>query len=80
MTIDEDEADWMKLNGLQIEGIAEVLKEEQVPVVFEIYTEKFPIIKEFPTNQDYCLIKITPKKMWVLDYKSGLGHRDYLEM
>ncbi|MBI3600529.1 MAG: pyridoxamine 5'-phosphate oxidase family protein [Nitrospinae bacterium] len=80
MTIDEDEPDWMKLNGLQIEGIAEVLKEKLVPAVFEIYADKFPIIKGFPSNPDYRFIKIIPKKMWVIDYKRGLGHRDYLEL
>lgn len=80
MTIDEDETDWMKLTGLQIEGIAEVVKAEQESAVFEIYAEKFPIIKEFPPNLDFRFIKIKPKRIWILNYQKGLGHRDYLEL
>ncbi|MBI5026813.1 MAG: pyridoxamine 5'-phosphate oxidase family protein [Nitrospirae bacterium] len=80
MTIDEDETDWMKLTGLQIEGIAKVVKAEQVPAVLEIYAEKFPIIKEFPPNLDYRFIKIKPNRIWMLNYQKGFGHRDYLEL
>ncbi|HEC98678.1 MAG TPA: pyridoxamine 5'-phosphate oxidase family protein [Nitrospirae bacterium] len=80
LTIDEDEADWMKITGLQIEGKAEVVKEDQLPSVFVIYSEKFPIIKTFPANPDYRFIKITPRKVWILDYSKGFAHRDYLEL
>jgi len=80
ITIDEDEPDWMKLTGLQLEGKAEVVKEGRIPFVFGIYSEKFPIIKSFPANPDYRFIKITPQRIWILDYRKGFGHRDYLEL
>ncbi|GBE02628.1 hypothetical protein BMS3Abin08_02079 [bacterium BMS3Abin08] len=80
LTIDEDEADWMKITGLQIEGEAEVVKEDQLPSVFGIYSDKFPIIKTFPANPDYRFIKITPREAWMLDYRKGFAHRDYLEL
>ena len=51
LTVDEDEADWMKITGLQIEGEADVVGEDQLPSVFGIYSEKFPIIKTFPGQQ-----------------------------
>ncbi len=80
LTIDEDEADWMKIKGLQIEGEAEAVKEDRLPFVFGIYSEKYPIIKTFPANPDYRFIKIRPKRIWMLDYSKGFSHRDYLEL
>lgn len=80
MTIDTDEPDWMKLTGLQIEGAIEIVKEQQIPSVFGIYAEKFPIIKGFPPNPEYRFLKITPKKIWLIDYTKGFGHREYLEL
>ncbi len=79
-TIDEYAADWRELKGLQIEGEAEVVKEDRVPFVYGIYSEKFPIIKSLPDNTDSRFVKITPQKIWMLDYSKGFGHRDYLEL
>lgn len=80
LTIDEDVADWMKITGLQIEGEAEGVKEDRLPSVFGIYSEKYPIIKTLPSNPDYRFIKITPRKVWMIDYRKGFAHRDYLEL
>jgi len=44
LTIDEDEPDWMKLTGLQIEGKASQVKAEDISPIFEIYAEKFPTV------------------------------------
>lgn len=80
LSIDEDVADWMKITGLQIEGETEVVKEDHLPFVFGIYSEKYPIIKSLPANPDYRFIKITPRKVWMIDYRKGFAHRDYLEL
>lgn len=79
LTIDEDGADWMKIKGLQVEGEVKVVNEDRLPFVFGIYSEKYPIIKTFPANPDYRFVKITPRKVWLLDYSKGFAHRDYLE-
>jgi uncharacterized protein YhbP (UPF0306 family) len=81
LTIDEDvKTDWMKITGLQIEGKASPIKEEDMPYVFRIYSEKFPVIKGFPPNPDSRFLKITPEKIWLIDYTKGFGHREYLEL
>ncbi len=80
LTIDEDEPDWMKITGLQIEGKASQLKEEDIGPIFEIYAEKFPVAKSFPVSPDDRFVKITPVKIWILDYRKGFAHRDYLEL
>lgn len=80
LTIDEDEPDWMKITGLQIEGLASQVKEQDIGPIFEIYAEKFPVAKSFPVSSDDSFIRITPVKIWILDYRKGFGHRDYLEL
>lgn len=80
LTIDEDEPDWMKITGLQIEGLASQVKEQDIGPIFEIYAEKFPVAKSFPVSSDDSFIRITPVKIWILDYRKGFGHRDYIEL
>lgn len=80
LTIDEDEPDWMKLTGLQIEGKASQVKAEDISPIFEIYAEKFPFAKSFPVSPDDRFIRIMPVKIWILDYRKGFAHRDYLEL
>lgn len=80
LTIDEYAADWEAIKGIQIEGEAEVVKEESTAFVYGIYSEKFPIIKSLPAMPDARFIKITPQKIWMLDYSKGFGYRDYLEL
>lgn len=79
-TIDEYTTDWAELKGIQIEGEAEVVKEDIAAFVYGIYSEKFPIIKSIPAIPDNRFIKITPRKIWMLDYSKGFGYRDYLEL
>lgn len=80
LTIDEDEPDWMKITGLQIKGKASQVKAEDIGPLFEIYAEKFPVAKSFPVSSDDSFIRITPVKIWILDYSKGFGHRDYLDV
>ena len=79
-SIDRDESDWMKITGIQIEGVAEPVSEAEAAKVFGLYAEKFPVIKNFPPNPDYRFSRIRPKKIWLLDYKKGFGHRDSIEV
>ncbi|MBI5235760.1 MAG: pyridoxamine 5'-phosphate oxidase family protein [Deltaproteobacteria bacterium] len=80
LTIDDFAADWAEIRGLQIEGAAQVVKEESTAFVYGIFAEKFPVIKNLPPMPDNRFIKITPRKLWMLDYGKGFGHRDYLEL
>lgn len=76
LSIDRDEPDWMKITGIQIEGEAEPVQEADAGAVFARYAEKFPVIKNFPPNPDYRFTRIRPKKVWLIDYRKGFGHRE----
>lgn len=80
VTIDRDEEDWMKITGIQIEGIAEPVSESDAASVFALYAEKFPVIKNFPSNPDYRFTRIRPRKIWMLDYSKGFGRRDSVDV
>ncbi len=80
VTIDEYTTDWAELKGVQIEGEAQVVKEDMAAFVYGIYAEKFPVVKTLPAMPDSRFVKITPRKVWMLDYSKGFGYRDYLEL
>ena len=82
MTIDEwkNEPNWLELTGIQMEGTIEVVREQEASSVFGIYAEKFPVVKVFPPNHDYRFLKLTPRKIWLLDYAKGFGYREFLEL
>jgi uncharacterized protein YhbP (UPF0306 family) len=79
LTVDEDEADWTKITGIQIEGEAEVLSQDKIADIAGPFLEKFPYARTLPPNSDSRFIRIVPKKIWVLDYRKGFGHRDFFE-
>jgi nitroimidazol reductase NimA-like FMN-containing flavoprotein (pyridoxamine 5'-phosphate oxidase superfamily) len=80
LTVDEDEADWSRITGLQIEGEAEVLPAEKVAALVPQFLAKFPYAKTLPPNPDSRFIRIVSKKIWVINYGKAFGHRDYFEV
>jgi len=80
LTIDEDESDWTKITGLQIEAKAEVLSSDKIADVAGPFLEKFPFARTLPQNSESRFIRIIPKKIWMLDYRKGFGHREYVEV
>ncbi len=79
LTIDEDYKDWTKIKGIQIDGIAEeITDEEEIKKAMDIYVTKFPFVVNFPPSPNR-MYKIVPKKLYFLDYKKGFGHRDIIE-
>ena len=80
LTVDEDEADWSRITGLQIEGEAEVLPAEKIGDIVPQFLAKFPYAKTLPPNPDSRFIRIVPKKIWLIDYRKAFGHRDSFEV
>jgi hypothetical protein len=76
VSIDRDEPDWMNITGIQMEGLAEPVQEAEAGAVSALFTEKFPVMKNLPPNPEYRFTRITPKRMWFLDYRKGFGHRE----
>lgn len=80
LTVDEDEKDWSKITGIQIEGVAEVMTPDKAGAIAPQFLDKFPYAKTLPPNPDSRFIRIVPKKIWVLDYRKAFGYRDYVEV
>ena len=75
--VDEDYEDWMKIQGIQMEGTASVVTgDDEVNRVFGMYIERFPFVADFPPNPDLIFIRIEPQVAYFLDYEKGFTHRD----
>lgn len=75
--VDEDYSDWMQIRGVQMEGRAEIVKDQpDLKKAMEIYLKKFPAAAQIPPNPDMIFIKITPVAGFFLDYTKGFAHRD----
>ncbi|NOY12507.1 MAG: pyridoxamine 5'-phosphate oxidase family protein [Deltaproteobacteria bacterium] len=76
-TVDEDYADWMKIQGVQMEGEAFVVTDEaMIKQVYGLYIEKFPFVADFPPNPELIFVGIKPRVASFLDYEKGFAHRD----
>ncbi len=79
LTIDEDYPDWTKIQGIQMDGIAEEIKDpSELKLASSLYLEKFPFVADFPPSNNK-MYKVTPTKIYFLDYTKGFGHRDTIE-
>jgi len=76
-SVDEDYEDWMKIQGVQMEGRAKVLSDPQeTQHAIDVYLKKFPQVASFPPNPDMVFVKIEPVAGFFLDYVKGFAHRD----
>ena len=76
-TVDEDYADWDKIQGVQMTGMAAMLTDQkELERIMKKYVEKFPQAADFPPDPDMVLIKIESLRGYFLDYTKGFGHRD----
>ncbi|MFH1721776.1 MAG: pyridoxamine 5'-phosphate oxidase family protein [Candidatus Altiarchaeota archaeon] len=77
LTIDEPADDWNKIKGIQLKGKAEIVSQKIRPVVKEAFEKKFPFIKELGGVPDHhVFVKVSPEKIYFLDYSRGLGKRE----
>jgi len=75
--VDEDYDDWMKIQGVQVEGRAEVLTEQKdIKQASDLIIKKFPAVADLPPNPEMIFIRIKPIAGFFLDYNKGFAHRD----
>lgn len=76
-TVDEDLADWSKIQGIQMRGKAFIIEDkEERDRALEMLMSKFPQIAEMPSEGvELCVIKIEPKTGIFIDNPSGTGTR-----
>lgn len=80
-TVDEDLADWSKIQGIQMRGKASVVRDEnERESALEMLISKFPQFKDLPAeNAEACVIKIEPTNGIFIDNPSGKGVRHQIQ-
>jgi general stress protein 26 len=79
LTVDRDEQDWSRIQGLSMGATAEIMTDSaEIAHVGELMLAKFPQIKAMPEPDlsSLAFLKITPKVISVLDYTKGFGHTE----
>ncbi len=74
-TVDEDLADWSKIQGIQMRGEAVILTdEEDKKRAMDMLMSKFPQFNEMPSEGvEVCIVKIIPTTGIFIDNPSGFG-------
>ena len=79
-TVDEDYADWSKIQGVQMEGRASMITApEEAQTVQGLFIEKFPFLAQMPQKEGMLLFKVEPEKAMYIDNLIEWGYRDYLQ-
>lgn len=74
-TCDENCEDWLQIQGIQMQGTASIITEEELPRILEMMTEKYIQMKNLPENLDLVIFKVSPDEGYFLDYTKGFLHR-----
>jgi uncharacterized protein YhbP (UPF0306 family) len=90
--VHEDPNNWKEIRGIQLEGVAELVRSPKGKIRFwEIYRKKFPFVDAFfkpgPLREivqakiaGVRLYRIVPRAVWHLDNRLGFGHREQLPL
>jgi nitroimidazol reductase NimA-like FMN-containing flavoprotein (pyridoxamine 5'-phosphate oxidase superfamily) len=83
LTVDDDEPDWSRIQGLSMAATAEVVSDPtELARAGELFMGKFPQLKDMPEPEPgtFTILKLTPKVISVLDYTKGFGHTDLVTL
>lgn len=88
VTIQEDYRDWLKIKGVQIEGIVTEISGVEENIARELYGKKFPVIgmlAQAPSAIVKALAKvrwykIVPQRLYFIDNSLGLGNRAEIKL
>ena len=81
-TIQEDYDQWSHIRGIQLEGTARPVADDERPEVIQRYQRKFPIVGENAPEEIARAMakttwwKLTAERVYFIDNSRGLGHRD----
>jgi general stress protein 26 len=79
LTIDRDEEDWGRIQGLSMGAVAKIVTDPaEIARIGELMLAKFPQLKAMGDIDPGALafLRITPKVISVLDYTQGFGHTE----
>ncbi len=85
-TIQEDQSDWRRIKGVQLEGAVHPLEQQQLARVRARYAAKFPVITGAAGSAAAIVAALarvdwyvlSPARLWFIDNEAGFGHRDEL--
>ncbi|WP_243372896.1 pyridoxamine 5'-phosphate oxidase family protein [Geotalea sp. SG265] len=88
VTIQENQTDWLKIKGVQMEGEARELAGAEEEHARRLYGNKFPLVgmlDHAPAAIVKALAKvrwyrITPRRLYFIDNSLGLGHREEVDV
>ncbi len=75
-TCDEDYEDWSQIQGIQMQGTASLISDEEFTRILEMLFKKYPQMGVLPNNLDLVIIKVTPNEGYFLDYPKGFLQRN----
>ena len=84
-TIQEDYADWAAIQGIQLEGTAQLMVGPEREVAVARYAERFQFLKQPIAAIEKALAgvnwyRLTPEKMYFVDNSRGFGQRDEVDL
>ena len=87
-TIHQDCADWARIKGVQLEGIASEIGDNELQRVRGLYGKKFPVIRDLaqaPVALAQAMdkvrwYKVVAERLCFIDNAAGFGHRDVIEV
>jgi general stress protein 26 len=80
-SVDEDYADWSKIQGIQMSGNASPITDQnEMGRIWNKFLEKFPAAKDLPQSPDMVIFKIIPSCGYFIDYSKGFTHRDEIKL
>ena len=75
-TCDKNYEDWSQIQGIQMQGTASIISEEELPRILDMMTEKYPQMNNLPENLDLVIFKVSPDEGYFLDYTKGFLRRN----
>lgn len=84
-TIQEDYRDWPAIQGIQLSGPVQQLCGKTLADAREVYQQKYPFIAQADDKMQAALMRVnwyqlTPEKLYYIDNRLGLGHRDEITL
>ncbi len=82
LTINREEKDWSRIQGLSMGADAEVAGPAERKKAFAILKRKFPPMNTVTEAEmaASAIVKVTPKVISLIDYTKGFGHTELIDL